>query len=120
MCDAFPGWALIIYLPEGGNGLMRSWHSESVQRDDPELPGAVRDLVFAELAEHRVQRLKEEQKKREREAMLAKAQKEDDEAKIRDLLSTNAEMEVLLEKHGIKRKRASSDAFEAESGSVAR
>lgn len=53
---------MIMALPKGGMGEMRTWHSESINADMPNLPEKVRQLVFAEARPRRQQQVKEDAK----------------------------------------------------------
>ena len=52
-------WVIVLAMPKGGSGLLREWHSESIERDAPGLAGAMRDLWFAELQGARQQHVAE-------------------------------------------------------------
>ncbi|EJD33210.1 hypothetical protein AURDEDRAFT_177709, partial [Auricularia subglabra TFB-10046 SS5] len=52
------GWAFCVFMPRGGAGLMRTWHSQQVESDVPGLLSEVRHLVFEKLQPFREQYLK--------------------------------------------------------------
>lgn len=90
---------------------MRSWHSESVEQDEPELPGIIREQMFSHLAEHRAQRAAEDALIKERLTREKRAA----EDKARGLQAELDEARAALKL--LKRKRASSDASAGGSGS---
>ncbi|EJD33169.1 hypothetical protein AURDEDRAFT_177749 [Auricularia subglabra TFB-10046 SS5] len=49
------GYALCMFVPRGGGGIMRSWHSERVEQDVPQLLPQIRRQVFEELQPFRQQ-----------------------------------------------------------------
>ncbi|EJD39346.1 hypothetical protein AURDEDRAFT_171540 [Auricularia subglabra TFB-10046 SS5] len=53
------GWAFCLFVPKNGRGEMRTWHSEQVEAEVPELPGRIRALAFEALEPIRRQRLAE-------------------------------------------------------------
>lgn len=107
-----------MFLPEDGNSLLRWWHSESVEKDAPELPGRIQELMFSELTEHRSQRVQEqaqtmkhlqrEKKAAEDRAQMLQAEKDDLKAEKEKLKAQVATLE------GRKRKHAASSASETD------
>lgn len=87
------GWAFAAFVPKGGRGEMRSWHSGQVQDDVPELPGALRKAIFDALEPHRTQRLEEQLKAYgKREKKLRDLQEQFDAvSRERDLLISQLE-----------------------------
>ncbi|EJD33056.1 hypothetical protein AURDEDRAFT_177857, partial [Auricularia subglabra TFB-10046 SS5] len=49
------GYALCMFVPRGGGGIMRSWHSEHIEQDVPQLLPQIRRQVFDELQPFRQQ-----------------------------------------------------------------
>ncbi|EJD32955.1 hypothetical protein AURDEDRAFT_177956 [Auricularia subglabra TFB-10046 SS5] len=79
------GWAFCVFMPRGGAGLMRTWHSQQVESDVPGLLSEVRHLVFEKLQPFREQYLKslEESNKKAQEELefwKARAAKSEQEA----------------------------------------
>lgn len=66
-------WTLVLFMPKKSPCELRTWHSDQIQQDAPDLPAKIRELVFQELADARVVKNKEamaivkaEQEKRRR------------------------------------------------------
>ncbi|KZV95693.1 hypothetical protein EXIGLDRAFT_706904 [Exidia glandulosa HHB12029] len=79
------GWAFVLYIPKDGRGEMRSWCSDQVVEDTPELPAEIRKLVFDRLEPFRAQVVQETKKRGEKqEKTLRKLQKEHDEVRARN------------------------------------
>ncbi|EJD49860.1 hypothetical protein AURDEDRAFT_160879 [Auricularia subglabra TFB-10046 SS5] len=84
------GWAFCVFMPRGGAGLMRTWHSQQVESDVPGLLSDVRRTVFEKLQPFREQYLKsleETNKKAQQELEYWKArsaQKEAENAALRE------------------------------------
>ncbi|EJD36666.1 hypothetical protein AURDEDRAFT_174265 [Auricularia subglabra TFB-10046 SS5] len=79
------GWAFCVFMPRGGAGLMRTWHSQQIESDVPGLLSEVRHLVFEKLQPFREQYLKslEESNKKAQEELefwKARAAKSEQEA----------------------------------------
>ncbi|EJD40083.1 hypothetical protein AURDEDRAFT_170856 [Auricularia subglabra TFB-10046 SS5] len=49
------GYALCMFVPRSGGGIMRLWHSERVEQDVPQLLPQIRRQVFKELQPFRQQ-----------------------------------------------------------------
>ncbi|EJD47365.1 hypothetical protein AURDEDRAFT_163578 [Auricularia subglabra TFB-10046 SS5] len=49
------GYALCVFVPRGGGGIMRSWHSDRVEQDVPQLVPEIRRHVFEDLQPFRQQ-----------------------------------------------------------------
>ncbi|EJD49300.1 hypothetical protein AURDEDRAFT_161397 [Auricularia subglabra TFB-10046 SS5] len=49
------GWAFCLFMPKGGAGIMRTWHSDQVQQDIPGLPDEVRAMFNERLRPFREQ-----------------------------------------------------------------
>ncbi|KZV90751.1 hypothetical protein EXIGLDRAFT_694394 [Exidia glandulosa HHB12029] len=77
------GWALVLFVPKDGRGEMRSWSSNQVVADTPNLSAEVRSLVFKHLDPLRAQVLQEkirsEEKQRKKLRKLQKQNKEMEE-----------------------------------------
>ncbi|EJD36545.1 hypothetical protein AURDEDRAFT_174414 [Auricularia subglabra TFB-10046 SS5] len=81
------GWAFCVFMPRGGAGLMRTWHSQQVESDVPGLLSEVRHLVFEKLqpfSEQYLKSLEESNKKAQEELEFwkARAAKSEQEAAV--------------------------------------
>ncbi|EJD45928.1 hypothetical protein AURDEDRAFT_164989 [Auricularia subglabra TFB-10046 SS5] len=59
MADCLGASVMIIAMPHGGLGNAYTWHSDQIEVDAPDLPQAVRDLWFQQLAGARRQHVTE-------------------------------------------------------------
>ncbi|EJD45900.1 hypothetical protein AURDEDRAFT_164960 [Auricularia subglabra TFB-10046 SS5] len=67
------GWAFCLFMPKGGAGIMRTWHSDQVQQDIPGLPDEVRAMFNERLRPFREQYTAEvDARARESEALAQK------------------------------------------------
>ncbi|EJD37801.1 hypothetical protein AURDEDRAFT_173190 [Auricularia subglabra TFB-10046 SS5] len=62
LTDWCPSWAFISFLPKDGSGSMFTWAPESVEAELPDLPDAMRDVMFDKLYHLRKQRAREDEK----------------------------------------------------------
>ncbi|EJD32377.1 hypothetical protein AURDEDRAFT_178558 [Auricularia subglabra TFB-10046 SS5] len=88
------GWAFCVFMPRGGAGLMRTWHSQQVESDVPGLLSDVRRMVFDGLRPFREQYLKslEETNKKAQEELQFWKNRAENNAR---------ELAALREKYGI-------------------
>ncbi|KZV82494.1 hypothetical protein EXIGLDRAFT_778506 [Exidia glandulosa HHB12029] len=76
------GWAILLFVPRDGHGEMRSWSSDQVVADTPELPAEARALAFRHLDPFRQQALEEKAKAQQKQLKkLQKLQKENEHMK---------------------------------------
>ncbi|EJD42633.1 hypothetical protein AURDEDRAFT_168160 [Auricularia subglabra TFB-10046 SS5] len=59
LSDCLGASVMVIAMPKGGLGYAHTWHSDQIEVDAPELPQAMRDLWFQQLAGARHQHVTE-------------------------------------------------------------
>ncbi|EJD37298.1 hypothetical protein AURDEDRAFT_173696 [Auricularia subglabra TFB-10046 SS5] len=59
LSDCLGASVMVIAMPKGGLGYAHTWHSDQIEVDAPELPQAMRDLWFQQLAGARRQHVTE-------------------------------------------------------------